>query len=300
MKTKKTNNGYWFTVEPYVFIAFTSKEALLYNTLDGKTVEIQDSEILSILKDLFNKNNCGVVSLKYDQYRKENIKSFIKIIRDKFMGEIIEQSLSSRKPVQLIPIFCYPDSNKLINIKISNEIKENPLKYLVEIKINIEKFYSKDKLFELINSLPMHVSLHFCGNIFCTNDIEFKEIMNSQSKIFLHFSLSQITKQNFQKINNKNFNIRLSIDFPINFDLLHIALNISSKKEFIFNVLSLDDYYHSINIIKRHKLKNVKIIPVFDGNNFNFFESTVFIDRTDILSHTLSFTDIFLNKSLNI
>ena len=44
--------GWWFTIEPYVYIGLTSECVLLYNTLDGEYIESNKVEIIQLLKKL--------------------------------------------------------------------------------------------------------------------------------------------------------------------------------------------------------------------------------------------------------
>ena len=55
--------GWWFTIEPYVYIGLTSECVLLYNTLDGEYIESNKVEIIQLLKKLLERNNQGVVYL---------------------------------------------------------------------------------------------------------------------------------------------------------------------------------------------------------------------------------------------
>ena len=41
--------GWWFTIEPYVYIGLTSECVLLYNTLDGEYIESNKVEIIQLL-----------------------------------------------------------------------------------------------------------------------------------------------------------------------------------------------------------------------------------------------------------
>ena len=44
MTNKKAEKDYWFTIEPYVYVGLTNQCVLLYNTLDGETIESDQVE----------------------------------------------------------------------------------------------------------------------------------------------------------------------------------------------------------------------------------------------------------------
>ena len=43
------NKGFWFLIEPYVFVSVVEGKALLYNTLDGKVVESVHPKVIDLL-----------------------------------------------------------------------------------------------------------------------------------------------------------------------------------------------------------------------------------------------------------
>ena len=101
------STNYWLTIEPYVYINMVKNHALLYNTLDGKTIESDNIEVIKLLHEILQEENCGVTLLKKDQYIKKEINDFIKDIRGKYMGDIIDVSLSNGKPIQILPYIIF-------------------------------------------------------------------------------------------------------------------------------------------------------------------------------------------------
>lgn len=102
--------NYWFTIEPYVYVNIVDKYALLYNTLDGTTIESKKTAVITLLNEMLQEENCGVVLLKDKQYKQVDIINFILELREKFMGDIIDINLSKEKPIQVLPYINY--SNK--------------------------------------------------------------------------------------------------------------------------------------------------------------------------------------------
>lgn len=114
-KNKITN--YWFKIEPYVHIGISKNSALLYNTLDGVTIESYKADVIELLRESIQKINCGVVFLSANRYNNENIKPFIQELRKKYMGDIIDVNLSIDKPIQIMPYSIYWNKPYLIFIR---------------------------------------------------------------------------------------------------------------------------------------------------------------------------------------
>ena len=115
-------SDYWFMIEPYVHINIANGYMLLYNTLDKETIISNNEKVINLLEELLQDENCGVTILKNEQYRQNDIHSFITNLREKYMGDIIDISLSKGKPIQILPHtnFCNKRNEKYNFIKNAN------------------------------------------------------------------------------------------------------------------------------------------------------------------------------------
>ena len=86
-------SDYWFMIEPYMHINIANGYMLLYNTLDKETIISNNEKVINLLEELLQDENCGVTILKNEQYRQNDIHSFITNLREKYMGDIIDISL---------------------------------------------------------------------------------------------------------------------------------------------------------------------------------------------------------------
>lgn len=115
-------SDYWFMIEPYVHINIANGYMLLYNTLDKETIISNNEKVINLLEELLQDENCGVTILKNEQYRQNDIHSFITNLREKYMGDIIDISLSKGKPIQILPHtnFCNKRNEKYNFVKNAN------------------------------------------------------------------------------------------------------------------------------------------------------------------------------------
>ncbi len=294
---------YWLTVEPFVFVGLTEQNALLYNTLDGETIESDNSKVIELLHRLFLKESSGVVLLKMEEYRDEDINSFIKLIRKKYMGDIFNKKYSSGKPIQLFPYFNYHDRKKLYK-KINFFPYDDVLKNLFEISIHFGSETKVSELTEFLQSMPCSIKYHIIGNYIQVEDIEILLVFLNQKDVFKYLRNSYTEITNLPENINNKFSYIISVDFPINRQMLIHSFQLLNSKdipfEYVFNVSSISDSLESEDVIESLKISNYRINPVYTGDNIDFFKKYVFLTKEDILSNSISIKDIFIHQSMNV
>lgn len=160
----KTKIDYWFTIEPYVFVSITKHAVLLYNTLDGVTIESDKCEILDLFHEMLLVENCGVVLLINERYKQKDINSFILELREKYMGDIIDVSLSLGKPVQLLPYYNFLNKHE-IYMKHNFPLRKNVLINLYEITICVDCTTNVVELIKFLQSVPKDLVFNIVGDI---------------------------------------------------------------------------------------------------------------------------------------
>ena len=155
-------SDYWFMIEPYVHINIANGYMLLYNTLDKETIISNNEKVINLLEELLQDENCGVTILKNEQYRQNDIHSFITNLREKYMGDIIDISLSKGKPIQILPHtnFCNKRNEKYNFIK-----NANLLHFLNEIIIHLDHILDQDKLIDYLQSMPDNITYSISGDL---------------------------------------------------------------------------------------------------------------------------------------
>lgn len=101
MNKNVASDGYWFYLEPYVYVNMKVDKALLMNMLDWQGIIVENKQMLMLLGGLFDRSNGGVVYLGRKDFL-EN-KQCIEIIREKFMGDIIPVRRIETRPIQFVP-----------------------------------------------------------------------------------------------------------------------------------------------------------------------------------------------------
>lgn len=299
----KTAVDYWFVIEPYVFVGIANKSVLLYNTLDGVSLESEKDEVIDLFREILKVENCGVLLLTNERYEQPNINEFIQKIREKYMGDVIDVSLSKGKPVQLLPYFNFPD--KLEIYKRHNfSPRKNVLENLSEISIHVDTTTNISKLICFLLSIPGNPTFNIIGDIGkVPNYNELLSYLNQypSPKYILCYYDNMISLNS--KYNN-NFSYKISIRFPLNMHkwnrLEQILFSNDLPVEYIFDVMSNDDCLQVEQIINQFKIDKYRLNPIYTGNNIRFFEDYIFLNKEDILSAKLTIKDFFTRQAINV
>jgi pseudo-rSAM protein len=303
MKYRKIEPDYWFTIEPYVYVSITNDNILLYNTLDRKTIESNKVEVVELLREILQKENCGVVLLKNEKYKQKDVNDFIMELREKYMGDIIDVTLSNGKPVQLLPFFNLSDKHSLYK-KMNFSPRKNVLENLSEISIHVDHTTDITNLIPFLQSIPDRLTLNIVGNI--EDVMNYHEILFffnqyvSQKNILCSYANIEPLQSAFKNI----FSYKISVHFPIDMQQWNnskqILLDQALSIQYVFDVSSLEDYQQAEQFIEQFHIEKYYINPVYTGDNISFFQKNVFLTKEDILSTSLSIKDFFANQSVNI
>ena len=303
MKSQKSAADYWFTIEPYVFVSITDKCVLLYNTLDGVTLESEKVEVIKLLRETLQEENCGVVLLANNRYEQKDVNVFIRELREKYMGDVIDVTLSGGRPVQLLPYFNFPDKQEIYK-KLNYEQYKNVLENLSEISIHVDTTTHLEKLIPFLQSIPGISIFNIIGNI---------EAVTNYSELLSFFDQHPSTKYvlcsytnviSLQPTFERNFSYKISVHFPIDMQQWNtsrqILLNQTSPFEYIIDVSSDEDYLQAEQLIDRFQIEKYRLNPIYTGKNIRFFEENVFLSKEDILSTSMTMKDFFARQAMNI
>ena len=296
----KTNK--WFFFEPYVYVNVVNNKALLYNTLDGNYLVYDDKNVVGLIQDTLDERNHGVVLLNNHVMEMPAVRVFLNEIRNFFMADIIDVSLSDKKPFQMLPYSDIASSSSKFRERLL-ATSDNLVKYLYEIDLYLD--YSSD--LEAIKSfLSSCFYLKKC-NIIVDGSLldnikdffEFRCQLNVNS--FIRIDLNDF--QLISKVNNTSLHYVVNVVFPVDYSSLGYVFDalsgLSAPYEFVFRVKSFDDYEEAKQIINSCSIDKFRILPQYTGNNISFFKKGVFMDKEDILSVHTTMSDIVLRKSVN-
>jgi len=303
MMLKNIDVDYWFTIEPYVYVKINNNHILLYNTLDGVTIESEKIEIIELLRETLLKENCGVIFLENKRYMQKIIKDFIYELREKYMGDIIDVSLSKGKPIQILPFFNLSDKQELYKKNNFSPYK-NILDKLYEISIHVDSTFNVSKFMPFLLSIPDRLVFNIVGNL--KNVENYTQLLSffDQHPSPKNLICSYIDIMPLRLSFDSNFSYRILVDFPIDKQQLENSSQLLHDQffpfEYTFYVSSFEDCQQAEQLIDQLNIEKYHLNPVYTGKNIEFFEKYVFLNKEDILSTPMTTKDIFCNQSINI
>lgn len=322
---------YWFYLEPYVFVDIKENTFILYNTLDKSSIIGNDRLLLNLIKSVVNPTNCGVVSLVLEENSK--IPEFIWEIRNKFMGDIIPHSSSSKKPIQPLPLAHLKENIQTYNLMDHSSDGVDVVKYLSEISIYIHTkckyncnychlYYkqfpcctksteeNKDvlDLALLDRFVKSLIEANFDGtiNIFAGDYLLDEQYINNLLTIFqpllkscyFYYHVKIISHTPITQLDIPMENIRVIVDSSITKELLLVLKN-KLLKNIILIISSKEDYDKFDKMFNGESSFELKMEPFYTGNNLDFFKKYIYLNKKDILAGVKDMQYIHQNIILN-
>lgn len=308
MNKINTEQDYWLTIEPYVYIHFAQSSVLLYNTLDAAYVESANSTVVQLIQRLLEKQNCGVCLLTVEELKNNDIVHFVIEIRRKFIGDIIPVKFSDEKPIQLIPFLNFQqDKNKLSN-QSGISIGENIITLLHEVNLIFKKdieltIQQIDKVLEEVKTVPS-INLH--GDIW---DYSFlHQLLQSLDKIEGNKTvIVQYQETDVDKILSANFDdsyaFNVHVNFPINESawgsLIRLIFLDKWAVKVVFEIEQDEHLLEVEEIVSKYEIENYQLLPIYNNRNIKFFEENLFLTKEDIFATPMSLKEIYAHQTLN-
>lgn len=323
------SKNYWLYIAPYVYCCIKNKQALLYNTQSGVSLEIKNYDIILLLQSLHEKKNLGAISCKGETLMKSPYLEFISEFCKKEMGNIVDVSQMPKKPIQMMPVVnlqCDIDDLKKME---DRDTGEDVFQYLLELNIYLNNVCDQDCLYcdkYFRQSLCCQTNDH--ANTICISTLRnvlsqirygtvgklnllggdvFKyPYYNDLSSLLLDFKCQIHIWNHYanymdNKILNPDFIYNVIVPFPMIEHLWKRCL--SSLKDlqvrFHFYITQVEEYEEIEEIIEKYEIEKYSIHPVYIETNHDFFKEYVYTNKEDILQTELSFNQIFAHQKMN-
>jgi pseudo-rSAM protein len=326
-------------IEPYIEINIEKDKILLYNTLDGKYLKLNNQEEICFIEEIKNNSNRIVVEKEHVSIVILNLLKKIKLI---FFGDfwIIKDSNFKLPYIPIIKpdaiITKIENNTQFLKKDLDNQDKADIISQLQNLTIILNPSFKEDHsnnyIFKQIRS-----------NYFNNNNLglSFEHI----NKIYKEISSNLLREINFVGCNLPNFrnyitpknlsyitNYYFSIeDFVLNFEKycelfsiigennVNYYINfgfqndkVSEKIKKLFDQISIFSEKITLNYIIENetdiKLANeysevlnlsYNFVPIFNNTNIEFFKDNVFNSEEDILEETISKKIILQRQIIN-
>ncbi len=321
------NKEYLFYIEPYVYVSYKDSSILLYNTLNKRILEYNDSRLSKMISN--SKVNAIPYSIRVSQkeMKKSYLLSFINETRNLLMSNLIKLD-KTNLPISFYPIINFQKEKQRIDERLYSTIGDGITYNLIELTLYINGIYSacdsrfkkaykqfiapailkhNDSLnIEDIKNIFHHNTLNNLTNINIIynfrESIDINKLTNiidsSSCRITFHTYYLDIINSVNQIPANTSLN--LYIDFPLNLEIFkRITTQYNKNVIYTFIIENSNDLQNVNRLIENESIKNYDIKPYYNENNFDFFKDNVFINLEDILDLNLNIKEILTNSIIN-
>ena len=126
---------YWLYLESYTMVFSEKERTLIYNTLSGEYIIINNyGKAYKLIQELISEPDIYLTQITEEVLSESEVFNFVKLLRNKFLAELIDCRLVTDKPVILVPKLRLMESVKE-NLEESISLDEDILSYLQKITI---------------------------------------------------------------------------------------------------------------------------------------------------------------------
>ena len=342
MNRQPDKKRYWYSIETYVHIEIKENALLLYNPLNGGLLEYNKQDHLDIfrlVKRLLSPKNLQVVGLRPTEMENPKIASFLADTRRLFMGEIIDSSFSSGKPVQMMPVLALKKEAAKLKHDPERSASEEAMKYLNHLAIYINGQCGQNcascgngyKQFTSCTKNRSRLDVHMLAGLL-------REISGSAIRkldilggdIFLHPQYESITKRladfpapkvfhvhyknvagldeesrasTLRCLRSDSSRVKLLATSPLDPGLLKDAIDAVSEAgigyEVGFVIQSEAEFEEVEGVIESLGIADAAYLPYYNGSNLDFFKENIFSLKEEILESRPQSREIFANQKIN-
>lgn len=324
-------NAFWLTLNRDTFIWTKGDKGIVYNSKNHKSFTFSNQGNLRELnRELIDPDNLYGTGVDSDLLKDKNVGEFIENILHIQAGSFIEKKSDEKRPVSYMPVLKIQDDIHALRLKHkagrqTYEVLRNLSEITIHINGNADAGPWNYKQFTAPSSSEASLSAG-----------EIKTFVNKCCKEYIialnlvgDFSTYKEREQLFGWIRNTKLNrynlvtglkSGLSLSLPPEWfhkgGAVHLTViaddpellektdlsRVMREKEavtFCFPVTSVQEYKQANHLIKNKCIRSFEIIPVYNGNNIDFFQQYVYTTRNDVTSPGFNKREVFSNQAVN-
>lgn len=326
------NNKFWFYVYPNIYVVQKENKTMLYNTDTGNILYSNDPILNKWIAEVYISRNMGVISLTEDVIKNCN-NELLKEALEKKMVNLQPVASHPLKPVNFLPILnLQKDFEDIKNDHSTELMGDDIISYLSELNIflltdgsnspkwNIVShqllfpdstdYHGKQLEYSVIEHLLSESKYSIMKEInFIGGDLKhyrsWEKLANvpnlfPQFRFHLWFTSEHISS--IQDISVTGFYYDIIILQSEEKELKRLQKEISSLS-IPHDKVMLHHYATSKEICEKFDTIFAKYqtetLPLYDGNNIEFFKECVYLEEDDILSTPINMRMIFCNQKVN-
>lgn len=327
----------WLYFDGYVHLSFRESRVLLYNTLTGVLLDLKAApSVVNICKKSLSLKYAGVIPVGDRELKDNDFQIFLSLLREYYMGDLIDASQSLKKPVQMTSIPKIQKDVRCLKRDAARSVGDNVLNCLSDVTLYLnntcgqkcsfcnlyykqiiccykEAGISKDldistieELFRQIQAASI-TNLNICGG----NPLDYVHLnellimltaLKIRKNIYIH-SLNLNDSGTALKFFESAHRIFIIFTYPC--DGIFPGNAIKAIKELNRQVIPVclaasdEDFFQLKSMMEAFQLEHPVYLPVFNGANPDFFKANFFLSAEDIRKVGISTKDIYINEKVN-
>jgi len=316
---------YWFALYSNTFLWTKGEEGVIYNANNGAKVKFDNTGAIAVITSILQKmESLYCTSLSDETLEDVKLDAWVQEIMAIDAGILVLQNGINQRPLTLMPELKVQDDVDYYRWEHKQGIDGNIMENLhgITFFINGSQFgnnlYSKQILFprtgmevldrEMICRFAEDGSMaSFLSEIVLVgNPFVYPNIFSLIEKLQRICSVKVcVTLEDTVK----NLKMASYLAEKVNLDICvsHYSLLCSlphedwiNKCQLTYLVFSESSYKMAIHHMEKSTAHNKCVLPVYTGDNYDFFAEMVFITEEDIQNMILSKRDVFVRQTLNI
>ncbi len=246
----RKDSEYWFYIDSFVHISVKSRDVLYYNIYSGKIVEFpaetNGDVVLKLTRRLLSPKNLRVIRLTSRDLDIPEVSNFIRIIRQHFMGDLMNVDFSDTKPFQPAP--NRPKVHFDVK-KVMEDPDQSPGKIMMAHVFEITLYLN-----DFCPQRCVECKGFYKQGIWCrkgaprSGNAEGNHLDISHLRNFFH----DIEGCNLNKINITGGNVLL---YPYMDELYHLLESVEFKVQFFIHYLNIDGNLEPLKQMKKNGYK---------------------------------------------
>jgi pseudo-rSAM protein len=325
---------YWFYLFPDTFVWTKDRIGLVYNTNNGAYYRFDYTEPgKTIVDELNNIDSLYRITLTDDDMAKPAIKSFVEGVIEIAAGEITVNSPDTKRPISFKPELRVRDDAGFYKWRHNNGIAGNVIDNLNGLIFYINGSehgsdeYYKQTIFPLENSgiidrnkiidfaskcrkSPHLSNILLVGNIWeypnHTHLLSGLTDMVYSITIYCLISDLLFDRNRIDQLEDKYESVSFSILID-DCNVIHEFFKNRgmesedrvNKRRYVFFCKNELEYENATELIQEYDLDTVEVIPLYTGDNIDFFQNYIYITEEEILNSKLSKREVFAHQGLN-
>ncbi|GHT72901.1 hypothetical protein AGMMS50262_02960 [Bacteroidia bacterium] len=315
-----TTRDYWLILKPQVYIMMSTQRILLYNTEKGVYIESDEPSCIELIDSARDEQNKGVRFLPQKVLNNNRLITFIRKLQELQMVELKPADNRTHKPESLLPVYpekspvfskdimlCLTTLYLYINTTCKQKCpfcelyyKQNPCCTRTKCgeELTIEQI--KRILKEARNS-PLG-KIHILGGdlLQYSRFPQLVEILEKANTAVHYWINYKNTNELDTRLLNKIKYWNVLVDFPLDQEQLQKNIALFNGKAIFYFLIHNEEQREIIETVRKlyHDIR-IRIIPIYNNKNQDFFETEYYLSKSDIFSKPISQCRIWRNQTVN-